>query len=121
MAWDYTVEPSRARLTNNQTHAMVLTGVHLNEHGHAERWRVRKSTHPSSSPTLQNLTIPLLPENSWGQEAGEQGYFSMSDDWMTEYTFQVVVEPRFVTREVKDVLKKERVMLPLWDPMGALA
>lgn len=40
------------------THAMVLTAVHIEEDGSISRWRV---------------------ENSWSEEAGEKGYFVMTD------------------------------------------
>ncbi|KAH6647087.1 peptidase C1-like family protein [Truncatella angustata] len=83
------------------THAMVLTAVHVDEKtGKPIRWRV---------------------QNSWGTDVGEKGWFVMSDAWMDEFTYQAVVDPRFLTREVKDVLKKEPIVLPLWDPMGSLA
>lgn len=89
------------------THAMVLTGVHLEDHvegGGKEktsvRWRV---------------------QNSWGGDAGTQGYWVMSDGWMNEYVYQIVVDPGFVAKEVRDVLDSEPVVLPLWDPLGALA
>lgn len=49
------------------THAMVFSGVHL-EAGRPVRWRV---------------------ENSWGEEGGEKGYWVMSDDWFSEYVYQV--------------------------------
>lgn len=82
------------------THAMVLTAVHLNAKGESVRWRV---------------------QNSWGTDAGTEGWFVMSDRWMDEFVYQAVVEPRFVSKEVREVLKKEAKVLPLWDPMGALA
>ncbi|RFU29599.1 hypothetical protein B7463_g6738, partial [Scytalidium lignicola] len=81
------------------THAMVLTGVHL-EDGESVRWRV---------------------QNSWGTDAGSDGWFVMSDQWMDEFVYQAVVEPRFVSKEVRDVLKTKATVLPLWDPMGSLA
>lgn len=81
------------------THAMVLTAVHVID-GKPVRWRV---------------------QNSWGETAGTKGWFVMSDKWMDEFVYQVVVDPRFVSQEIRDVLKKEPKMLPLWDPMGALA
>lgn len=81
------------------THAMVLTAVHI-EDGKSVRWRV---------------------QNSWGEGAGTEGWFVMSDEWMDEFVYQAVVEPRFVAKEVADVLKSEPKVLPLWDPMGALA
>ena len=55
------------------THAMVFQGVNLDEAGKPTRWRV---------------------ENSWGKEAGAEGYYVMSDEWFTEYTYQVVVHKK---------------------------
>lgn len=78
------------------THAMVLTAVQV-EKGKPVRWRV---------------------ENSWSDTAGDKGYFVMSDEWMDEYTYQVVVDPAFVSEDVRKVLKQEPKMLDLWDPMG---
>ncbi|KAI0399510.1 peptidase C1-like family protein [Xylaria palmicola] len=83
------------------THAMVLTAVHVDETtGATVRWRV---------------------QNSWGEDSGDKGWFVMSDDWMDQFVYQAVVDPRFLSREVRDVLKKDPIVLPLWDPMGALA
>ncbi|KAL1966175.1 hypothetical protein VTN77DRAFT_4727 [Rasamsonia byssochlamydoides] len=81
------------------THAMVLTAVHI-EGGKPVRWRV---------------------QNSWGEAAGDKGYFVMTDKWMDEFVYQVVVDPRFVSKEISDILNQEPLKLPLWDPMGALA
>ncbi|KAF2674332.1 peptidase C1B, bleomycin hydrolase [Microthyrium microscopicum] len=81
------------------THAMVLTGVHVVD-GKSVRWRV---------------------ENSWSETAGTKGYFVMHDAWMDEFVYQAVVDPKFVAEDVKKVLSKKPVVLPLWDPMGALA
>jgi bleomycin hydrolase len=81
------------------THAMVLTAVHI-ENGKSVRWRV---------------------QNSWGEGVGSDGWFVMSDKWMDEFVYQAVVEPRFVSQEVRNVLKQKPKVLPLWDPMGALA
>jgi bleomycin hydrolase len=82
------------------THAMVLTAVHLDNDGKSVRWRV---------------------QNSWGAEAGIDGWFVMSDTWMDEFVYQAVVEPKYVSKEVRDVLNSNPKTLPLWDPMGALA
>ncbi|OTA54686.1 peptidase C1B, bleomycin hydrolase [Hypoxylon sp. EC38] len=82
------------------THAMVLTAVHVDAEGRTVRWRV---------------------QNSWGTDVGEKGWFVMSDAWMDQFVYQAVVDPRFLARKVRDVLTKEPVVLPLWDPMGSLA
>ena len=82
------------------THAMVLTAVHLDKDGMPVRWRV---------------------ENSWSETAGTDGYFVMSDKWMDEFCYQAVIDKSVLGKEVREVLKKEAKVLPLWDPMGALA
>ncbi|KAI5261233.1 peptidase C1B, bleomycin hydrolase [Aureobasidium subglaciale] len=82
------------------THAMVLTAVHLSPSGEPIRWRV---------------------ENSWSETAGTKGYFVMSDKWMNEFCYQVVVDPSCVSQDVRDILKQEPKVLNLWDPMGVLA
>ncbi|KAI1104551.1 peptidase C1B, bleomycin hydrolase [Jackrogersella minutella] len=82
------------------THAMVLTAVHVDAEGKTVRWRV---------------------QNSWGTDVGAKGWFVMSDAWMDQFVYQAVVDPKFLTRKVRNVLSKEPIVLPLWDPMGSLA
>ncbi len=82
------------------THAMVLTGVDLDEKGQPIKWQV---------------------ENSWGDEMGQKGIFSMSDAWFDEYTYQIMVEKKFVESKWLSALKEPLVELEPWDPMGALA
>ena len=82
------------------THAMVLTGVDLDSKGNPIKWQV---------------------ENSWGDESGKKGMFSMSDEWFNEYTYQIMVEKKFVEAKWLSALKEPLVKLEPWDPMGALA
>ena len=82
------------------THAMVLTGVDLDENGKSTKWKV---------------------ENSWGDKVGDKGYFVASDDWMDEYTYQIVVRKEFLTAEELAAYEAEPKVLAPWDPMGALA
>ncbi|KAF9950901.1 hypothetical protein BGZ70_001190 [Mortierella alpina] len=82
------------------THAMVFTGVHLDEDGKPVRWRV---------------------ENSWGDVGGDKGYLTMSDAWFSEFVYQVVLEKELVPQTLLDVLEQDVHVLPAYDPMGALA
>jgi bleomycin hydrolase len=82
------------------THAMVFTGVHLDDNGKPLRWRV---------------------ENSWGEEVGKKGYFTMTHDYFKEFVYQVVAEKEEIGDLVKFLDDKEPIVLPPWDPMGALA
>lgn len=81
------------------THAMVLTGVDMVE-GKSTKWKV---------------------ENSWGEKVGEKGFFVMSDAWMDEYTYQIVVRKDYLTTEQLTAFEAEPIVLAPWDPMGALA
>ena len=60
-------------------------------------------------------------ENSWGDEGGEKGYLVMTDDWFTEFVYEVVVDKKYVDADTLEILKQTPVVLPAWDPMGALA
>jgi bleomycin hydrolase len=81
-------------------HAMVFTGVDLDDDGNPTKWRV---------------------ENSWGDKAGQKGFMVMTDRWFDEYNYEVAVERKYLTPELLDILTMEPVKLPPWDPMGALA
>lgn len=82
------------------THAMVLTATHVEDEKKTVRWRV---------------------ENSWGDADGDKGFITMTDDWFSEFVYEVVVDKKHVPSEILDVLKQTPVVLPAWDPMGALA
>lgn len=85
------------------THAMVITGVDLDENGKPLKWKV---------------------ENSWGEKVGTKGYFVMSDSWFDEYVYQLVINKNLLSDSLKKTFETEskdpKVLAP-WDPMGALA
>ncbi|MBF2346849.1 aminopeptidase C [Listeria seeligeri] len=81
------------------THAMVLTGINVAD-GEVNRWKV---------------------ENSWGEAIGNKGYFVASDAWMDEFTFQVVVQKKYLSEELLNAFNQEPIALKPWDPMGSLA
>jgi len=81
-------------------HAMVFTGVDLDDEGRPRQWRV---------------------ENSWGDERADKGYYAMSDAWFDEHMFEVVVAKKHLPADVLAVLDQEPIELEPWDPMGSLA
>jgi bleomycin hydrolase len=81
------------------THAMLFTGVDLVDDA-PRRWRV---------------------ENSWGTEKGDKGFMTMNDNWFGEHVFEIAVRRDTLPAELRAALDEEPVMLPAWDPMGALA
>ena len=80
-------------------HAMVITGVDLVD-GKPTKWKI---------------------ENSWGNKVGHKGYFVMSDDWMDKYCYQVVINKKYLSEDLKRDYAKSPVVLKPWDPMGTLA
>ncbi len=81
------------------THAMLFTGVDV-VGDTPRRWRV---------------------ENSVGDEGGDKGFFLMNDSWFDEYVFEIAVDRDCVPDELRPALDLEPIVLPPWDPMGALA
>ena len=89
---------------SQMTHAMVFSGFNSYEVDGKEvvnRWEV---------------------ENSWGKRGDHGGYYTMTDEWYDMYMYEVVVKKEYVTPEMTNALEQEDMtVLPLWDPMGALA
>ena len=50
-----------------------------------------------------------------------KGYLLMTDEWFSEFVYEVVIDKKFVSEEVLDVFQQDPVVLPAWDPMGSLA
>ena len=81
-------------------HAMLFTGVDLDEAGQPRAWRV---------------------ENSWGDEPGDSGFFTLDDQWFTDNVFEVVVPKSALPEDLAAAVDSEPIVLPAWDPMGTLA
>ena len=45
----------------------------------------------------------------------------MSDDWMDKYCYQVVINKKYLSEDLKHDYAKSPVVLKPWDPMGTLA
>jgi bleomycin hydrolase len=81
------------------THAMLFTGVDVLD-GVTRRWRV---------------------ENSWGSERGKDGFYTMNDNWFDQYVFEIAARRSTLPAALQEALNSDPVVLPAWDPMGALA
>lgn len=81
------------------THAMAFTGVNLVD-GKPNRWKV---------------------QNSWGEKPGLKGFFIMSDKWFEEYNYEVVINKKYLSKELLESYEQEPIELKPWDPMGSLA
>ncbi|MFO2548363.1 C1 family peptidase [Alicyclobacillus cycloheptanicus] len=84
---------------SQMTHAMVLTGVNVVD-GQPTRWKV---------------------ENSWGKDAGNDGFFVMSDAWFEAFMYQIVIDKKHLPDTLAEALQQPPIQLKPWDPMGSLA
>ena len=81
------------------THAMLFTGVDVYD-GKPRRWRV---------------------ENSWGDDSGQKGFYSMNDNWYDEHMFEIASPKKYLTEKMVKGLETVPIVLEAWDPMGSLA
>ena len=79
-------------------HAMCIVGVAFRD-GVPSKWKI---------------------ENSWGS-AGQDGFYFMSSTWFDQYTYQAVVNKKYLTKEELAEYNAEPIELKPWDPMGSLA
>lgn len=81
-------------------HAMVITGVNLDENGVPNRWKI---------------------ENSWSDQNGEKGYYVMNAGWFDKFVYQAVIEKSYLDEKQLEALQTEPIHFMPWDPMGTLA
>jgi bleomycin hydrolase len=85
-----------ATFASGSSHAMTLMAVDLDEQGKSKKWMV---------------------ENSWGPSSGFKGHIIMSDRWLDEYLFRLVVAKKYVPERLAAMMKQKPVLLPAWDPL----
>jgi bleomycin hydrolase len=81
--------------SSTRNHAMSLVGVDMKGQTPL-KWRV---------------------ENSWGEDSGSKGFWTMYDDWFDMHVYNIIVLKKYVPKEVQDIAKQPPVILPPWDPM----
>lgn len=76
-------------------HAMTLMGVDLDSDGQPKKW---------------------LVENSWGNEKGKDGWWTLHDSWFDEHVYTVIVHRQHVPEEILARFEDEPTELPAWYP-----
>lgn len=77
------------------SHAMTLTGVNLVD-GQPNRWKI---------------------ENSWGDKNGDKGYFVMTQDWFEQYTYEAVINKKYLDDQTRALLDQQPEILAAWDSL----
>lgn len=88
-----------------------------------ESWNTRTDISSAKGSFVVPVVVLLFAPchlGLWGSGLFS-GYLCMTDDWFSEYVYEVVVDKKHVPEEVLTVLEQEPIVLPAWDPMGALA
>jgi bleomycin hydrolase len=86
-------------------HAMVIKGYNLSN----------------------SKTNGFLVENSWGDKMFEKeddveydGNYYMSESWFKDFTFQIVIDKKFLPKKIVPLINQKSILLPYWSPFGAL-
>lgn len=77
------------------SHAMTLAGFNL-KNGQPDRWKI---------------------ENSWGKDNGDNGVFVMSEDWFEAYTYEVVINKKYLPAELQELAEQPAQELDAWDSL----
>ena len=82
---------------STMNHCMMFCGVNLDEDGRPDRWKI---------------------ENSWGDAAGQKGYFIGSEKWFEQNVYQCVIRKDLLSDAQRALLDQEPLPMPLWDPLA---
>ena len=95
---DFTME-KKDRILSRQSgsaHAMLLIGCDTDGKDNPVKWEF---------------------ENSWGANAGHNGYLTFTDGWFNEYMFRFVINKKYLDSKALKALKTTPEALPVWDYM----
>ena len=98
MGVDFSMDKKTRILTrqSGSAHAMSLVAVDVDANGKPTKWEF---------------------ENSWGPQAGHNGYLTFTDKWFDEYIFRVVIHKKYLGEKALKALDQKPILLPMWDYM----
>lgn len=94
---DFAIQSKTDRLEyrdSYSSHAMILTGVNLDENGQPDRWKI---------------------ENSWGEEVGRKGYFVCSEKYFRNYVYEAIIRKQYLSDAQKKLLEAKPTEIKPWE------
>ena len=86
-------KPERKRLCAQRAgHMMAIIGTDLRK-GVPQKW---------------------LIENSWGDDKGQKGLWTLFDSWFDEHVDHVIVHKRHIPAKTLKIFRKKPIRLPIW-------
>ncbi|MBU1653150.1 hypothetical protein KKA00_13080 [bacterium] len=79
--------------TEATNHALVFCGVDL----------------------IDDKPLKWKVENSWGNDAGDGGFFFMYDNWFDEYVIQSIIHKKYLPERILKVLDTEAEVIEEWE------
>ena len=94
---EFGMDKSQRMMTHQSgsSHGMALCGFDVDADENPTKWKL---------------------ENSWGGSYGNNGFLTMTDEWMTEYFFRMVINKKYLNKKVLDVLKQKPISVPFYNP-----
>ena len=78
-------------------HAMVLIGVDMQN----------------------DKPVKWLVENSWGEDKGSKGRWTLYDSWFDTNVYSIIVKKELVPEDVLKIFEQPAIKRPVWDPAYA--
>lgn len=97
---DFSLNKSDRLLSRDSTgnHAMTITGVDI----------------------IDNKPTQWKVENSWGDEFGIKGYYTMSNGWFDKNGYIVVIRRDLLSEKLQKVLTRKPLVISRWDPISSM-
>jgi bleomycin hydrolase len=97
---DFSINKADRLLSHDSSgnHAMTITGVDV----------------------IDNEPVQWKVENSWGEEYGTKGYYTMSNDWFDKNGYVVVIRRDLLPEKLQKALAKKPKQISRWDPINSV-